>query len=107
MNVVLLLETGAFKIFRTRKHKIVDISQVQLAVVVDAGEPFIRKTHILEGDGLLSLDAYSHLQEVATAANDAYYSNVEAVAKYIAPNAQQRRAQLTTHAKNGVNPAVR
>ena len=84
-----------------------EIMQVELAAVVDAGEPFVRKTYILEGDGLLSLDAYSHLQEVAVAASDAYYPNVAAVVKSIAPNSPQHQAQLTTHAEDCVRPAVR
>ena len=84
-----------------------EILQVELAAVVDAGEPFVRKTYILEGDGLLSLDAYSHLQEVAVAASDACYPNVAAVVKSIASNSPQHQAQLTTHAEDCVRPAVR
>ena len=59
---------------------------IELAATVDAREPFFRKTYLLEGDSMASVDAYTHLQEVSTAAQDAVYPNVEAVLKVIAPN---------------------
>ena len=55
---------------------------------------------------MASVDAYTHLQEVATAAQDAAYPNVEAVLKVIAPNEAARQNELGDHAKGCVRPAV-
>ena len=41
--------------------------RLQLAITIDTGKVFVMKTYILEGDGELIVEAYSHLQEVATA----------------------------------------
>ena len=41
---------------------------MDLAAVIDAGEPFVKATYILEGDGLLVFSAYSTLQALSTAA---------------------------------------
>ena len=83
-----------------------DQLKVELAVVIDAGKIFVEKTYILEGDGLLVFDAYKHLQEVATAAADRYYPNVDAIIKQLAPNDQQRQEVLRQHAKECVQPAI-
>lgn len=83
-----------------------DLFQVELAVTIDAGEPFVKKTYILEGDGPLSTNAYQHLQEVATAAQDAYYPNVAAVVKKIAHDNRQLQKELTAHATACVQPAI-
>ena len=56
----------------TRRHLLdvlKDVQQlqqlkVQLAVVVDAGQPFVSRTYLLEGDGELATQAYDYLQEV-------------------------------------------
>ena len=41
--------------------------QLEIAIVVDAGEPLVKATYNLEGDGPLALTAYKILQEVSTA----------------------------------------
>ena len=53
-----------------------ELLKMELAVTVDTGKIFVQKTYQLEGDGVLSPDAHTHLQEVVTAAADAYYPNV-------------------------------
>ena len=84
-----------------------DMLRMELAATVDFGEPFVRKTYIIEGDGMLSVNAYTHLQEVATAAQDAVYSNFEALVKDIAPGDVGHQNQLKEHANGCVRPAIR
>ena len=55
--------------------------KMELAAVVDAGEPFVKATYVLEGDGLLVFRAYSVLQALSEAAGRRYYPNVDAMAK--------------------------
>lgn len=83
-----------------------DMLRMELAATVDAGKVFVNKTYILEGDGMLSTQTYAHLQEVATSAVDAYYPNVESVAKDIAGNDENYQHELVAHAKQCVRPAI-
>ena len=83
-----------------------NLFRIELATTVDAGEPFVRKTYLLEGDGMMSVDAYTHPQEIATAAKEAVYPNVEAVLKVPAPNDAARQNELRDHAKGCVRPAT-
>ena len=55
-----------------------DLLRVELAATADSGKPFVRHTYIPEGDGMLICHSYSHLQEVAVAAQGADYPKVEA-----------------------------
>ena len=38
--------------------------KLELAAVVDYGEPFVKATYNLEGDGLVALSCYSTVQEI-------------------------------------------
>ena len=46
--------------------------------VIDADEPFIKATYILQGDGLLVFSAYNTLQALSTAAAQRNYPTVAA-----------------------------
>ena len=63
--------------------------RMELAATVDCGEPFEKKTCLMEGDADLSYKVYNWLQEVLIAVGHAHYPNVEAVAKQIAPENEQ------------------
>ena len=57
--------------------------QLEIAIVVDAGEPLVKATYNLEGDGSLALTAYKILQEVSTAVGNKHYPNTDAVIRHI------------------------
>ena len=59
----------------------------------------------MEGDGVLSLDTYSPLQEIATAVTDKHYPNVEALVKSLAPN-NTLKEKLRQYANSCVQPAI-
>ena len=82
------------------------ILKMELAAMIDAGKVFVKKTYILEGDGLLSTDTYCHLQEVATTAAAAYYPNVESVARDVSPADDDYQQQLVSHARQCTRPAI-
>ena len=48
---------------------------------MDIGEPFVKATYVLEGDGLLVFRAYSVLQALSEVAGRRYDPNVDAIAK--------------------------
>ena len=60
---------------------------MELAPVIYAGEPFVKATYILEGDGLLVFSAYSTLQALSTAAAQRNYPNVAAQAHALVASA--------------------
>ena len=54
--------------------------QIELAAVIDAGEPFVKATYNLEGDGPLALNCYEVLSTLAAGIRVQHYPNLEAVA---------------------------
>ncbi len=54
---------------------------MELAVVVDAGEPIVKATYRLEGDGPLALTAYEEISTLRNTISIQHYPNVDAVAK--------------------------
>ena len=53
---------------------------IELAAVVDAGEPFVKATYNLEGNGPLALNCYEVVQELKMRINNPHYPNVNALA---------------------------
>jgi len=54
--------------------------QLELAVIVDAGLPFVQATYKLEGDGPLALECYEVISSLTTAVNKVpHYPNLQAV----------------------------
>ena len=78
---------------------------MELAAVIDGGEPLVKATYILEGDGLLVFSAYSTLQALSTAAAQRNYLNVAAQAHALAASAEEEAA-LQQHASACVRPGI-
>lgn len=78
---------------------------MELCAVVDAGEPFVKATYYLEGDGVLLFTAYTTLQGLSTAAAQRNYPNVAAQANALG-NSQEEIAALKAHARHAVEPGV-
>ena len=51
-----------------------------MKIHVDAGEPFVKSTYILEGDGLLVFKCYDQIQILKAGSENAHYPNVNALA---------------------------
>ena len=80
--------------------------RMQLAIVVDAALPFVRKTYLMEGDGDIVVDAYNNLQEIATAAVLKHYPNTHAMASKIAGGDGERCTELIQQAERCIQPAI-
>ena len=63
-----------------------------MAAVIDAGEPFVKATYNLEGDGPLVFMCFETLSALAASIHVAHYPNVLAVANSLGgavPNTQK------------------
>ena len=81
--------------------------QLQLAVTLDAGNPFVTGTYSLEGGGEAIGIAYRPLQEISIAEAVQNYPKTIAVAQEIAGGNQTEADGLVRIAKTCVAPAVR
>ena len=80
--------------------------QVELAVTVDAGMPFVRATYNLEGDGPLVLKCYEEISSLNAAVTQAYYPNLQSVIDRISLGNTHMQQQLTQYAKSCVQPGL-
>ena len=79
--------------------------KIELAITVDAMEPFVKATYVLEGDGALALVTYEHLSALFSATSNEHYPNVNAIAKELSGGDAVREQQLVAYAKACVEPA--
>ena len=74
--------------------------EVELAVSVDAGLPFVQATYKLEGEGPLALQCYEVIASLTAAVNMAQppYPNVLAVSRKLSGGNVQLQQQMLQHA---------
>ena len=80
--------------------------QVEIAVTIDAGMPFVRATYNLEGDGPLALTCYDAISALNMATRQAHYPNLDAIAAHIAAGDVQEESELLQYAKKCVEPGI-
>ena len=61
------------------------ILKIEFAAVVDYGEPFVRGTYNLEGDGPLVFTCYEEVSAIVNAIHVENIPNVQAVADCLSP----------------------
>ena len=79
--------------------------KMEIAITVDAMEPFVKATYKLEGDGSLSVVAYEQLNILYASVSTQHYPNVVAVARAIAGGNPTHKQKLVAYAKVCVEPA--
>ena len=79
--------------------------KVEIAITVDAMQPFVSATYKLEGDSALSLIAYEQLSMLYASISTQHYPNVVAVAREIACGNASHEQQLSAYARACVQPA--
>ena len=72
---------------------------------MDAGEPFLMATYVLEGDRLLVFWAHSVLQVLSEAAGRRYYPNVDAMAEELSES-RAEKAESRKIAWDAVQPGI-
>ena len=80
--------------------------QIELAAIVDGGEPFVKATYKLEGDGPLVLHCYEVLNTVATSIQISHYPNVHGIAQVLSKGSQAHFQQWVDYAKGCVEPGL-
>lgn len=63
--------------------------QIELAITVDIGEPFVKSTYQLEGIGPLVLAAFEKITALRATISAAYYLNTNAFAQKLSSNPGQ------------------
>ena len=79
--------------------------QMELAVTIDAGEPFVKATYRLEGDGPLVFSVCEEISNARATVFNEYYPNVSGVAINHAGGPHSNL--LINYAKSCVNPAYK
>lgn len=78
--------------------------RIELAVIIDVGEAFVKATYRLEGDGPLVFTAYEEISTLQAAISAMHYPNTNAIARKLASNSTQLQ-QLIDYAKACAKPA--
>ena len=71
--------------------------KIELAVTVDAMDPFVRAIYKLEGDGPLSITAYECVRSLYAHISVRNFRNVNAVARQLAGGNRMHEQQLVTY----------
>ena len=83
--------------------------QLEIAMTVDWGEPFVKACYFLEGDGPLAFECYEAISKISAAMQVGHTPNVQAVVRQLTdgtlpPNPQPQ--QLMAYAKACVQPGL-
>ena len=79
---------------------------MELAITIDAREPFVKATYWLEGDGPLAFKVYEEISLLRSTSLNEHYPNVVAVANKVARSVPSRKTQLIAYAKACVKPCI-
>ena len=79
---------------------------MEIAITVDAMEPFVKATYALEGDGALALVAYERVSMLYSVISTEHYANVRTVAKQLSGSEPVHEQQLVAYAEARVEPVT-
>ena len=74
--------------------------QLELAATIDAGEPFVKATYRLEGDGPLALECFEVITMVQASISSNHHPNVIAVARQLSAGNSVTMCQFIQHVSN-------
>ena len=80
--------------------------KIELAVIVDVGEPLIKATYALEGDGPLAFQCYEIITAVQISSATTQYPNVNAIALANATCDPVSKQQWMEYALDCVKPGL-
>lgn len=80
--------------------------QIELAAVIDAGEPIVKATYNLEGDGPLAFNCYEILSTLAAEIHVQHYPNLHAVAQKLSGGSSSLEQQLVDYGKACIAPGL-
>ena len=81
---------------------------IELAAVVDWGEPFVKACYFLEGDGPLAVDCYEAVDRILAGLRTEHIPNVRAIAQLISgkPPADPSHEAWISYARSCVQPGL-
>ena len=77
-----------------------------MAAVIDAGEPFVRATYKLEGDGALVFDCFDVLASLTAGIRTAYFPNLTAVSSRLSAGSPTKCQQFEQYGRCCVQPGL-
>lgn len=80
--------------------------KLELAAVVDAGEPIVKATYLLEGDGPLALQAYELITTVISSIDTANFPNLTALTAQLSGGVSTAQQQLIAYGRTAVEPGL-
>ena len=83
-----------------------DVLMMELAAVIDVGEPLVKTTYNLERDGPLAPNYYEVMTAVLTSIQTGYYPNVEAVSRRLSNGNTQLCQRWVRYATDCVEPGL-
>ena len=83
-----------------------DTLKVELAAVIDAGEPLVKTNYYLEVDGPLSLNCYEAMTTVLTSIRTGHYRSVEAVSRSLSGGDTQLHEKWVKYAMDCIKPGL-
>ena len=80
--------------------------QLELAATIDAGEPFVKATYRLEGDGPLALECFEVITMVQASISSNHHPNVIAVAQQLSAGNSVAMSQFIQYAQSCIQPGL-
>lgn len=80
--------------------------QLKLAAAIDAGEPFVKATYKLEGDGPLVFSCFDVLASLSVGIRTAYFPNLSAISARFAGGNRARSQQFEQYGRLCVKPGL-
>ena len=94
----------AFGIFSDPNKNI--ILQIELAAIVDWGEPFVKTTYRVEGDGALAFECFEVIDTIRAFIQSGTTPNIQALADRLSCGVPNQRQLVLDHVHNCVKPAI-
>ena len=80
--------------------------QVELAAIVDWGEPFVKATYKLEWDGVLALQCYEVIDTIRASIHAANTPNLLAAAERLSGGAPHSKQLMLRHGQQCIQPGI-
>ena len=80
--------------------------QVEQAAIIDWGEPFVKATYKLEGDGPLALHCYEVIETIKAYIHASHTPNILAVAEMLSGGVAHDKHLMIDHAKQCIQPGI-
>ena len=83
----------------------VSLLKIEMVIVADVGENFVKSTYKLEGDGLLALVCYEEVLKLSSVIQVGHYPNTSAIARELAGGDPHIVQQCVSYALSCVHKA--